>query len=211
MNAGESKIVGIVDYGMGNLASVAGAVERLGHQPAISSDLGALAEAQRLILPGVGAFADAMQELRSRKLIPVLEELVLGREIPVLGICLGAQLLTKESEEFGLNQGLGWLDARTVRIDPSDAHLRVPHVGWNDLLLVKDSPLTANLAAGSLFYYVHSYCILAQDPGIVVGECDYGTRFAAALQAGHIFATQFHPEKSQKPGLQILRNFIDLA
>ncbi|MBI4969630.1 MAG: imidazole glycerol phosphate synthase subunit HisH [Rhodospirillales bacterium] len=202
-------IIGIVDYGMGNLASVAGAIERLGHTPLVTTLRDELDKADRLILPGVGAFADAMDELRRRNLVETLHDLVFERQRPLLGICLGAQLLTLESDEFGHNRGLGWLKARTLRLAPSDPALRVPHVGWNDLFPLQDSPLLRDVPPGSLFYYVHSYCIRADEPGIVVGECDYGGRFAAVLQSGNICATQFHPEKSQKPGLQILRNFIE--
>jgi imidazole glycerol-phosphate synthase subunit HisH len=203
--------IGIVDYGLGNLRSVAGAVERLGHEPVISTEPSALACADKLILPGVGAFGDGMRNLRERGLVEPLSELVIDGEKPVLAICLGAQLVGRRSEEFGDHEGLGWIDAEVVRLSPDDASLRVPHVGWNDLLRVADSILFADVPEDALFYYVHSYCIRVNEPSLVTGECDYGGRFVAALERGNIYATQFHPEKSQLGGLTLLRNFLAQA
>ncbi len=201
-------MIGIIDYGLGNLRSVAGAVERLDETPVISGDPDTLATCNRLILPGVGAFGDGMKNLRERGLIEVLNKLVIGGGRPILGICLGAQLMAKKSEEFGEHEGLGWLDAEVVRLTPADPALRVPHVGWNDLDMVKPSPLFEGLGEQPLFYYVHSYCILANDPDIVAGECEYGRRFAAVLNRDNVFAVQFHPEKSQQDGLNVLGNFL---
>lgn len=203
-------MIGIIDYGLGNLRSVAGAVERLDESPVISADPQTLAECSKLILPGVGAFGDGMRNLRERGLVETLDKLVIGGGRPIIGICLGAQLLARRSEEFGEHEGLGWLDADVVRLKPEDPDLRVPHVGWDDLEIVKPSPLFEGLGDEPLFYYVHSYCIIANDPGIVIGDCTYGQRFASALNRDNVFAVQFHPEKSQQDGLTVLGNFLGL-
>ena len=203
-------MIGIVDYGLGNLASVSGAVERLGFEPRVSSDPGSLAACDKLILPGVGAFGDGMRNLRERKLVEPLNELVNGKGTPILGICLGSQLMMRSSEEFGRHDGLGWIDGTVTRIAPDDPGIRVPHVGWNDLEQVRGSGLFEGVPGDALFYYVHGYCIQA-DPTCVVGTCEYGTCFVAAFERGNVFGTQFHPEKSQLAGLSLLRNFLGHA
>ncbi len=200
--------VGIIDYGMGNLVSVAGAVEFLGHTPVITHDRAELNRVHYLILPGVGAFPDAMRNLRERGLVEVLEALVRRRGTPLLGICLGAQLLARESEEFGRHSGLGWLAASVSRLRSADTAIRVPHVGWNGIVKRRDGTLLCGIPDDALFYYVHSYCIGEAPDEVVLGECEYGIRFAAALECGNVFATQFHPEKSQQHGLAVLRNFL---
>lgn len=200
--------IGIVDYGCGNLASVAGAVEKLGHTPVVSADPGDLAAASRLILPGVGAFGEGMRRLTERGLERVLNHLVLEQAKPILGICLGAQLIAGCSEEFGLNQGLNWVPARVVPLAPADPSLRVPHVGWNELHQVRSSLLFEGIPADALFYYVHSFRIACEAEDAVVGTCDYGGMFTAALQWRNVYATQFHPEKSQRHGLTLLGNFL---
>jgi len=202
-------MIGVIDYGLGNLASVVGAVERLGHEVAVSSNPDELRQADKLILPGVGAFGDGMQNLRSRGLIEPLNNMVLGERMPILGICLGSQLVSRESEEFGHHEGLGWIAASVRRIMPDNPALRVPHVGWNELFQTRDSVLFEGIPNGSLFYYVHSYRLVAESADVVAGECDYGGRFPAAIQSGNIYATQFHPEKSQQHGLNLLKNFLD--
>jgi glutamine amidotransferase len=202
--------VAIVDYGLGNLRSVAGAVERLGHEPVITSDPGELGRAEKLILPGVGAFGDGMRNLRARRLVEPLNHFVLDERRPILGLCLGAQLLGRESEEFGRHEGLGWLDLSVRRILGGNG-LRVPHVGWNELHQVGESVLFAHVPDGALFYYVHSFHMEATEDGLVKGETDYGGRLAAVVQKDNIHGTQFHPEKSQLEGLTLLRNFIELA
>lgn len=201
--------VGVVDYGLGNLRSVAGAVERLGHRPVVSSDPEDLAATDKLLLPGVGAFGDGMRNLRARGLVGPLTELVVGSGKPMLGLCLGAQLLGRESDEFGYHEGLGWLDLAARRLPGGDG-LRVPHVGWNELRQVRPSPLFAEIADGALFYYVHSYHLVADDPELVCGETDYGGSIAAVVERGNVFGTQFHPEKSQLEGLKLLGNFLAL-
>jgi glutamine amidotransferase len=200
--------VAIVDYGLGNLRSVAGAVTRLGHEPVVTSDPAELERADKLILPGVGAFGDGMRNLRERGLVEPLNRLVLEEQRPILGLCLGAQLLGRRSEEFGDHEGLGWLDVVARRI-PADNGLRVPHVGWNELRQVRESRLFAGIENGALFYYVHSFHLVAGDVELVKGETDYGGALTAVVGRDNIFGTQFHPEKSQRDGLQLLGNFIE--
>jgi imidazole glycerol-phosphate synthase subunit HisH len=202
--------IAIVDYGLGNLRSVAGAVEKLGFEPVITSDEAALQSADKLILPGVGAFGDGMANLKQRGLVAVLNRLVLQESRPVLGICLGFQLIARRSDEFGQHDGLGWIDAEVRRLTPEDSSLRVPHVGWNDLIRTGASLLFDDIPEQSLFYYVHSHCVHMADPS-VVGECDYGQRFVAVVQQDNIYGTQFHPEKSQQGGLTLLSNFLAKA
>lgn len=203
-------MIGVVDYGLGNLASVAGAVERLGFEPRVSSDPDFLGTCDKLILPGVGAFGDGMRNLRERGLIEPLNAFVIGKGTPVLGICLGSQLMTRSSEEFGRHDGLGWIDGAVTRIEPDDPGIRVPHVGWNGLEQVRESGLFEGVPGDALFYYVHGYRIQA-DPACVVGTCEYGGRFVAAFERDNVFGTQFHPEKSQLAGLSLLRNFLGRA
>ena len=205
-------MIGIVDYGLGNLTSVAGAVFKLGYEPVITCDADELARADKLILPGVGAFPDGMANLAERGLIDVLNDLVIKRRKPILGICLGFQLLGKSSEEFRDTPGLGWIDAAVTRLKPDDAMLRVPHVGWNDLTQTRsDCILFDGIADGALFYFVHSFRMETPPDGAQVGSCDYGGPFTAAVQKGSVFGTQFHPEKSQQAGLTLLGNFLEKA
>ena len=201
----------IVDYGLGNLRSVAGAVEKVGYQPLISNRIEDLEEADKLILPGVGAFGDGMANLHRLGLVEPLTKLVVKQGKPILGICLGAQLIAKESFEFGQHQGLGWIDASVIKFDTNGKSLRLPHVGWNDLIQVRDSFLFDEVPQKALVYYVHSFHIKCYSRDIVIGECEYGVNFTAAFQQVNIYGTQFHPEKSQLHGLNLLRNFLDKA
>lgn len=204
-----SKTVGIVNYGMCNLRSVAGAVERLGWKPLITNDHKILQQADKLIIPGVGAFGDAMQALTSNDLVDPLTELVIGKGRHVLGICLGFQLLAERSEEFGNHPGLGWVKG-SIRKIPTKESLPLPHVGWNDLYQVRDCPLFKGIPSSALFYYVHSYYLDSANPDQVVGECEYVIRFPAVVAATPIFGAQFHPEKSQEWGIKLLDNFLGL-
>lgn len=204
-------MIAIIDYKLGNLRSVAGAVARLGHEPRITSRPEDLKEADKLILPGVGAFADGMKNLRELGLIEPLAALVLNDCKPILGICLGFQLMAMDSSEFGYHEGLGWLDASVIRIEPDDPGLRIPHVGWNDLRKAAVDPLFREIPDDALFYYVHSYHVRCNRPEIVLGTCDYGVPFVAAVRQNNIYAVQFHPEKSQLAGLQLLKNFLNEA
>lgn len=198
----------VVDYGLGNLRSVVGAVERLGYDVIISNRTEDLTAAEKLILPGVGAFGDGMSNLHRLGLVDQLTHLVLEQKKPILGICLGYQLMARESFEFGHHQGLGWIDARVVKFQV-DSALRLPHVGWNDLIQIRESPLFKDVPQDALFYYVHSYHLQCDREDIIIGECEYGIRFAAAIQYLNIYGTQFHPEKSQQHGLTLLKNFLE--
>lgn len=201
-------MIGIIDYGLGNVRSVAGAVRRLGFDPVITADIDRLFDAEKLILPGVGAFGDGMRQLAARRLIDPLSRMVMEDGKPILGICLGAQLLTRDSDEFGHHEGLGWIDAEVRRLSPDDPALRIPHVGWNEMAQDRPCLLFDEVPSDALFYYVHSHGIRARDPAVVAGTCDYGGRFVAALSAGAVYGTQFHPEKSQRHGLTVLGNFL---
>jgi glutamine amidotransferase len=202
-------MIGIVDYGLGNLTSVAGAIEKVGFEPLISSDPSDLARMDKLILPGVGAFGDGMANLTSRNLVGLLSDLVLTQKKPLLGICLGFQLIARTSEEFGNHKGLGWIDAEITRLAPGNSSLRIPHVGWNEVHQVEASILFDDIPDDGLFYYVHSYRMETTNKEFIVGECDYGERFISVIQADNIYATQFHPEKSQRHGLTLLKNFLE--
>ena len=203
-------MIGIIDYGLGNLASVAGAVNRLGFESEISNDAKILQQCHKLILPGVGAFGDAMANLRQKDLIGVLNDLVRRRGTPILGICLGAQLFTKGSEEFGWTDGLGWVDADVRSLRCVGPNLPIPHVGWNDIQHIGDSTLFQNVPLDALFYFVHSFCILVNNQKVVNATCDYNRVFSAAFQQENIYAVQFHPEKSQLYGLKVLNNFLEI-
>ncbi|MEW6664763.1 MAG: imidazole glycerol phosphate synthase subunit HisH [Thermodesulfobacteriota bacterium] len=203
-------MIGVIDYGLGNLRSVAGAVERVGFEPVVTRDPADLEKAEKLILPGVGAFGDGMENLRRFGLISLLGSLVLEKRKPILGICLGFQLLARQSSEFGMHQGLGWIDASVEKLETRGT-LRLPHVGWNDLYPCRESLLFDGIPGDALFYYVHSFHVKCDHRELVAGECEYGMRFTAVMTQGNIYGTQFHPEKSQMWGLQLLRNFLEKA
>lgn len=205
-------MIAIIDYGLGNVQSVAGAVEKLGYQAVITNDIQELQKADKLILPGVGAFADGMKNLEKLGLIKTLNSLVLEKKKPILGICLGFQLMAKESYEFGHHQGLGWFDASVIKLEPGKVdqgkNLRVPHVGWNELEQVQQSILFENIPKEALFYYTHSFHVKVHSQEHILGKCVYGIPFTAAAQLQNIYGTQFHPEKSQQFGLKLLDNFL---
>ena len=190
---------------MGNLTSVANAIEYIGEKPTISNKIEDIKNADYIILPGVGAFGDGMKNLKDLKIIDVLNEEVIKKGKPFLGICLGMQLLAEEGHEGGLNKGLGYIKGRVEKFNLKN--LRIPHVGWNEVHFKNKNLVSNNLKESEIFYFVHSYHLITNED-IIIGTCDYGGRFTAAIQKDNIFATQFHPEKSQKPGLQILKNFI---
>ncbi len=201
-------MIGIVDYGMGNLLSVRHAVEAVGFEAEVCGESSRLREADRLILPGVGAFRDCMKSLRATGLADTLHELVLQQGRPILGICLGMQAMARKSFEGGEFEGLGWFDAEVVRIRPEDPSLRVPQIGWNQVQLRNSSPLFARLPRDPDFYFVHSYHMQCVCPEDVIATCGYGGDVTAAVGRGNILATQFHPEKSQEHGLRVLENFL---
>lgn len=199
-------MIAIIDYGMGNLRSVSKAIESLGAKCRICTSGKELAAAKKMILPGVGAFGDAMKELQARRLvIPLMENLAKGKKL--LGVCLGLQLFFESSEEAPKVKGLGLLPGKVLRFRPRD--IKVPHMGWNDLITVKKHPLLDGIEPGEYFYFVHSYYAKPASPAAVLAGCGYGKEnFAAVVGNDQIAATQFHPEKSQDAGLRILRNFI---
>lgn len=203
-------MIGVIDYGLGNLRSVRGAVERLGFDCEVSTDPHVLRRADKLILPGVGAFGDGMRNLHERNLVAPLTDMVQDSKIPILGICLGFQLLAQSSAEFGAHHGLGWIPGTVVRLQPSDSDLRVPHVGWNEFVRTRDCILFDDVPDDALFYYVHSF-YLKTDPSVEVGTCPYGEPVTAAIQQANVFGTQFHPEKSQRHGMTVLNNFLERA
>lgn len=201
-------MISIVDYGMGNLRSVQKACEKLGLPARICSRPDDLRNCERMILPGVGAFRDAMSELRRQELVePIQAHLAADR--PFLGICLGLQLLFDVSLEEGNWEGLKVLPGKVVRFS-EQAELKVPHMGWNEVSPVNACPLFAEIPAGAHFYFVHSYYVVPADESVVAARTDYGGPFTSAVRRGRLFATQFHPEKSQQFGLTLLRNFASL-
>lgn len=206
----KQKTIGVIDYGMGNLRSVSKALERLGARVYVGDSPRELSRVQKLILPGVGAFGAAMKELKKRKLIPVINKAV-ERQKPLLGICLGLQLFFDGSEESPGIKGLGLWKGSVLHFPSSKKRpLKIPHMGWNQVHLKRKSPLTRSLKNGRYFYFVHSYYPSPKDRSLVVGETEYGVHFPAILAQKHIFAVQFHPEKSQADGLKILNNFVRL-
>jgi len=201
-------MITIVDYGMGNLGSIKNMFRRMGVPSVISSDLNIISNAKKLILPGVGDFDKAIQQINSNGLREILDRKALYDNTPVLGICLGMQLLTQSSEE-GTLPGLGWIKAVTIRF-PKMADLKVPHMGWNTVSQVRESPISQNLPDESRFYFVHSYCVHVKNHENSVLKTNYGISFDSAIQRKNIFGAQFHPEKSHKFGLQFLTNFASL-
>jgi imidazole glycerol-phosphate synthase subunit HisH len=199
------KRVLVINYGMGNISSVCNALEQLSVAYQVSVDHHKIADADAYILPGVGAFAAAMENLRRLDLVDRLTRYVVEEGRPYLGICLGMQLLADDSTEGGLNAGLGWVSGH-VREMPPAAGLRLPHVGWNTPEYNRECPLFTSLDDKAHFFFDHNYHLLC-DEKLVVAWCEYGARFVAAVRKGNIFASQFHPEKSQRNGLKMLRNF----
>jgi glutamine amidotransferase len=201
-------MIAIIDYQMGNLRSVQKGFERVGHQAVITSDPSVLAGAEKVVLPGVGAFADAMAELKRRDLVEPIRRIV-DRGTPFLGICLGLQLLFDVGYENGRHEGLGIVPGEVVRFNvPSE--YKVPHMGWNELTIRRPAPLVAGLESGTYCYFVHSYYVVPKDSGVVATETNYPTPFCSMIWRDNVFATQFHPEKSQQQGLAMLKNFAEL-
>ena len=197
-------MITIIDYAINNLRSVEKAFQSLGIAVEASDDPRKIGAAEKLVLPGVGAFADAMNNLRAKK----LQELIRDRVrygTPLLGLCLGLQLLFSESEEFGRTLGFDFIPGKVKRL-PAD--LKVPHIGWNQLHVKRPDPLLEGISEGSFVYFVHSYYAEAEEAGDVLATTDYGLEFTAIARKSNVWATQFHPEKSQEVGLRLLRNFV---
>ncbi len=199
----------IIDYDAGNIKSVEKALQLLGSETAVTRDPEQILSADRVILPGVGSFGDAMQKLENYGLIPVIRKVV-ETGTPFLGICLGLQLLFESSEESPGAAGLGLLGGKIRRI-PAAEGLKIPHMGWNSLHFPKEGRLFAGLPEGTYAYFVHSYYLEAEDPSIVAAETEYGVTIHASVEKGNLFACQFHPEKSSAAGLRMLENFIRIG
>jgi imidazole glycerol-phosphate synthase subunit HisH len=201
--------IAIIDYGMGNVRSLSNALEYLGADVMLSADPQELADADRLLLPGVGAFGDAMAAINASGLRDTLDRLAMVEKKPVLGVCLGMQLFAKWSDEHGGHAGLGWLDAEVKRIVAAPP-AKVPHVGWNAVSFAADEWLFKGLPSGeSDYYFVHSFHMICADPADVAGTTDHGGTVTAAVRRGNLVAAQFHPEKSQDNGLQLLTNWLE--
>ncbi|MEX0726007.1 MAG: imidazole glycerol phosphate synthase subunit HisH [Planctomycetaceae bacterium] len=200
-------MITIVDYGMGNLRSVQKACEFVGASAHITSDPAEIAKAEKLILPGVGAFRDAIHELGRLNLVQPVKDYI-ASDKPFLGICLGLQLLFEVSYEEGEWQGLGVIPGKVVRF-PQFPDLKVPHMGWNTLILPRPVKLLENIPDTASFYFVHSFYVVPEDESVIAARTDYGVEFTSMVSRGNLFATQFHPEKSQKHGLQLIRNFVN--
>lgn len=201
--------VGIVNYGMGNLGSVRRAFEDLGADAFVAEHPAALGDAYRVVLPGVGAFGEGMDRLHSGGWVEGLQRLVREGSRPLLGICLGMQMLASHGEEGGESSGLGLVDGRVRRLDALGCSLRIPHVGWNEITFDAGEPLFAHVPQRADFYFVHSFAFSAMHETEVTGRADYGIPLVASVRRGIVFGTQFHPEKSSKAGRQLLRNFLD--
>ena len=202
-------MIAIIDYDAGNIKSVEKAVLSLGEKAVITRDARTILSADGVILPGVGAFGDAMEKLHSYGLVDVIHECV-KKEIPFLGICLGLQLMFESSEESPEVEGLHLLDGKILRI-PAGSGLKIPHIGWNNLHFPNKSRLFRGIPEDSYVYFVHSYYLAAEDEQIVAATTEYGTLIHASVEKGNVFACQFHPEKSSDVGLKILQNFIEIT
>lgn len=199
-------MIALIDHGVGNLRSVEKALAAVGASVALTADAARLLAADKVVLPGVGAFADAMDGLRSRGLTAVVNDIA-GRGTPFLGICVGMQMLFETSEEHGEHPGLGLLPGRVRRFEPGE--LKVPQTGWNQVRAQGNPALLAGLGPGTYAYFNHSYYCDPQYPGDVLGWTTYGRPYASVVGRGRLYGVQFHPEKSQQVGLQILRNFVE--
>ncbi len=199
--------VALIDYGSGNLHSAAKALERVGGHVVLATEPRHLEQASHIVLPGVGAFADCMQGLQQSGLIPILEEQVLKQKKPFLGICVGMQLLAETGLEHGQHQGLGWIKGSITPFNSTT--LKIPHMGWNNINIMKQHPVLNNIQTGMDFYFVHSYHL--DNNEYAIAECDYTIKFPCIVAKDNIIGTQFHPEKSQQAGLRLLENFLDLS
>jgi glutamine amidotransferase len=201
-------MITIIDYGAGNLGSIQNMIRKIGFKSKISSNKEDILNAEKLILPGVGSFDFGMNQLNKSGLIDILNLKVLEEKIPILGICLGVQLFTNQSEEGDL-KGLSWFNAETVKFNFNESNkLKIPHMGWNEVIKIKDSRLLEDMSLESRYYFVHSYHLKCNDPKDALLETNYGYNFVSAIEKNNIVGVQFHPEKSHKFGMEILYNFI---
>lgn len=203
-------MIAIIDYGMGNLRSVEKGFHKIGVDARVTGNPSIIEDASGIVLPGVGAFRDCMRNLEKASLIEsIIRAIEKGK--PYLGICLGLQILFTESEEFGLTEGLNLLKGKVVRFRFEKEDLKIPHMGWNNIKIKKRTPLLEDIEDNSFFYFVHSYYVIPEDRGVIATTTDYGLEFTSMIWKDHIFATQFHPEKSQSNGLRILKAFGDFV
>jgi glutamine amidotransferase len=202
-------MVGILDYGMGNLRSVRNAFESLGVSVEMIETPQKIDQVDRIVLPGVGAFTACMANLHSKNFVSALHQSVIEQKKPILGICLGMQVMARQGFEGQPCEGLGWFDAEVRKIVTGHPSLRVPQVGWNEIEFRADSPLFQGLPSKSDVYFVHSYQMHCANPADVEATCEHGEKITAAIRKKNIFATQFHPEKSQDHGLKIIENFLN--
>jgi len=200
--------VAVINYGLGNLGSVRRALEDLGVDAFVADHPGSLFDAERMVLPGVGAFAEGMRRLISGGWLEAIRQQVAGGK-PLLGICLGMQMLAQGGDEGGEAAGLGLVPGRVVHLESLGCRERIPHVGWNEVSHRSGDPLFARVPQGTDFYFVHSYAVAKAGPEVVSGEVTYGIAVTAAVRSGNVFGVQFHPEKSSRAGRQVLRNFLD--
>jgi imidazole glycerol-phosphate synthase subunit HisH len=203
--------IAIINYGMGNLGSVRRSLENLGVDVIVAEEPKQLSDVNRIILPGVGSFGEGMKKLRNDGWVEALQTQVIEEHKPLLGVCLGMQMLASLSEENGLNKGLNFISGKVIRLDNLGCKFLIPHVGWNEVQYRENTPLFKNIPQSMDFYFVHSYAFTSDDQVNVMAISAYGIAVTAAIQKDHIFGTQFHPEKSAKAGQQILRNFIDFV
>lgn len=201
-------MIAIINYNMGNLQSVANMLAFLGAPHQITRDHAEIRAADKIILPGVGAFTEAMKNLQEFGLVDVLRQEVLEKKKPFLGICLGMQLIAEKGFEGGETEGLNFIPGKVVLIKPTTPDLRVPHVGWNDVTPKPGTKMYGTDTRPRVFYFVHSYHVVPSDESIISGTVDYGSTIAASIEKDNIWATQFHPEKSQKDGIELLKNFL---
>lgn len=200
----------IIDYGMGNLHSVLKRIHKIGGKAIVCSDPEIIANASKIILPGVGHFGKAMKNLKDKNILQALNKAVLERKVPILGICLGMQIMAKHSEE-GNAEGLGWIDATVKKFKIEDKlRYKVPHMGWNTVIINKENPLFSNTQDNPEFYFVHSFYLASNDKNINLNETNYEQDFVSAIQLNNIFGVQYHPEKSHDSGNLLFKNFINL-
>jgi glutamine amidotransferase len=205
-------MIAVIDYGMGNSGSILNMLAKVGAPAVLTRDAEQIVSADKLILPGVGAFDEGIERLESLGLLPVLNEKVLRQGSPILGICLGMQLFADSSAE-GLRKGLGWISGTCVRFDlgANDDHLRVPHMGWNRIELRKESSVFSELESDARFYFVHSYHLRCTNDSDVLATTKYGEQFVSAVGRGVVTGVQFHPEKSLRWGIQLFQRFVSIA
>jgi glutamine amidotransferase len=202
-------LITIIDYKTGNLGSIQNILKRIGEDSIVTSDKDEIACAKKLILPGVGSFDTGMRNLKDLDLINILNQKVIVEKIPVLGICLGMQLFSSGSEE-GILPGLGWINANTMRFNFEDTtEYKIPHMGWNHIKIVQESKLFNDMYADARFYFVHSFYLKVNEPGDILTSSSYEIEFTSSVEKGNILGVQFHPEKSHKFGMKLLKNFVD--